>query len=268
MTETDLDDLFAALWHDYVAINPNAQRIHDLFAGAGDRVVNDHIALRTFSHPRVNIDKLAAPFVAAGYRPAGAYRFREKKLFARHYEHASPERPKVFISELLLEQLSPALQDAVAAMVAEVPQAVIDSGRFPVAGRPWHPITFQAYRDLLAESEYAAWLYIYGYRANHFTVRVNALKRFASLAEVNEFLERHGYQLNESGGKIKGSPAVYLEQSSTLADKRPVVFEDGVYEVPSCYYEFAMRHRLPSGEEFSGFIEGSADKIFESTNHR
>ena len=31
-------------------------------------------------------------------------------------------------------------------------------------------------------------------------------------------------------------------------------------------YEFAYRHEMENGELFSGFIAGSADKIFESTN--
>ena len=36
--------------------------------------------------------------------------------------------------------------------------------------------------------------------------------------------------------------------------------------VPSCYYEFARRYPLPSGELFQGFVPASADKIFESTD--
>jgi hypothetical protein len=33
------------------------------------------------------------------------------------------------------------------------------------------------------------------------------------------------------------------------------------HDIPGCYYEFALRHN-----GFDGFIAGSADKIFESTN--
>jgi hypothetical protein len=36
----------------------------------------------------------------------------------------------------------------------------------------------------------------------------------------------------------------------------------GKTNVPGCYYEFALRHN-----GFDGFIAGSADKIFESTDN-
>ena len=36
--------------------------------------------------------------------------------------------------------------------------------------------------------------------------------------------------------------------------------------IPSCYYEFARRYPLPSGEVFQGFVPESADTIFESTD--
>jgi hypothetical protein len=111
-------------------------------------------------------------------------------------------------------------------------------------------------------------MYVYGYCANHFTVRVNDLKRFPSLNAVNELLESHGFRLNHSGGTIKGSAAARLEQSSTLADTQSVAFVDGVHEIPSCYYEFARRYPLPDGREFSGFVADQADRIFESTDFR
>ena len=119
---------------------------------------------------------------------------------------------------------------------------------------------------LLEESEYAAWMYIYGFRANHFTINVNALKDFDSLQELNTYLENKGWKLNASGGKIKGTPEQLLEQSSTLADLYSINFEEGTIEIPSCYYEFALRYPLSNGELYQGFIASSADKIFESTD--
>jgi hypothetical protein len=62
------------------------------------------VAFRTFNDHRVNIDVLAKPFIEAGYEPRGVYIFETKKLKARHYE--LPESPRVFISELLLEEFS------------------------------------------------------------------------------------------------------------------------------------------------------------------
>jgi len=104
--------------------------------------------------------------------------------------------------------------------------------------------------------------------ANHFTVLVNALGTFDDLGQLNRFLVENGFELNTSDGEIKGSPQVYLEQSSTLADRVQVQFSDGAESIPACYYEFARRYPLPNGELFSGFVAKSADKIFESTDRR
>jgi hypothetical protein len=51
-----------------------------------------------------------------------------------------------------------------------------------------------------------------------------------------------------------------------MADLVSVSFEEGDFVIPSCYYEFAQRFKGADGKLFSGFIAGSADKIFESTN--
>ncbi len=72
--------------------------------------------------------------------------------------------------------------------------------------------------------------------------------------------------MNSSGGEIKGSREELLQQSSIMADRSMVEFKEGMREVPSCYYEFALRFKDKEGELYEGFIAASADKIFESTN--
>ena len=109
---------------------------------------------------------------------------------------------------------------------------------------------------------------VWGFRANHFAVSVNALQNFTTLESVNQALKDAGFSLNTSGGEIKGSADVLLEQSSTLADEAEVAFTDGVLSVPSCFYEFALRYPTADGSLYTGFVAASADKIFESTNAR
>ena len=133
---------------------------------------------------------------------------------------------------------------------------------------PWIKPSYKNYQQLREESEYAAWMYVFGFRANHFTVFVNFLENFQSLEELNNFLINNGFELNSSGGTIKGNEQLFLKQSSTLADKVKIRFEEGFYTIPACYYEFAQRFSLPNGELFQGFIANSADKIFESTDFR
>ncbi len=51
-----------------------------------------------------------------------------------------------------------------------------------------------------------------------------------------------------------------------MASEIPVKFDDGLHNIPGCYYEFAKRYPLANGKLYQGFVAKSADKIFESTN--
>lgn len=260
-----LEQLFDQLWSDYGKLNPSAVRVHRILTEAGEHVLNDHVAFRTFNSGDLNLENMAKVFLEHGYKPEGEYVFVEKKLFARHYEHPDKTKPKVFISHLEIEKLSKSAQQILQGLIAQVPKGWSDRADFCVSGRPWK-VTHSEYQTLLAESEYAAWMAAFGFRVNHFTVNVNALRKFPNLVVLNDFIKSNGYRLNSSGGEIKGSKEVFLEQSSTLAEKVKVEFVDGTFEIPSVYYEFALRYKMPNGELYQGFVEKSADKIFESTD--
>ncbi|WP_462159928.1 2-oxoadipate dioxygenase/decarboxylase family protein [Pseudoalteromonas sp. GB56] len=264
----DVNTLFEKLWDNYLEVTPSAVKVHELLGSTQqDDVINDHIALRTFNLPKVGLEKLAAHFLAVGYKECGEYHFEAKKLYAKHYEHSNPTQPKVFISELLVEKCSEELQKVVHQMVEQIEEDAVTADNFLYSGTHWQ-VSHEMYKTLLEESEYAAWMAAWGYRANHFTVSINHLAQFDTIEQVNQKLKDAGFALNTSGGEIKGSPEVLLEQSSTLADDAKVAFSDGEYAVPSCFYEFALRYLKPDGEIYTGFVAASADKIFESTNAR
>ena len=261
------EQLLSKLWEQYSAITPSAKKIHDLLENKGEVIKNDHIAIRTFNDPRVSIAVVEQPFVAVGYVAQGEYFFESKKLYAKHYEHATDATaPKIFISELELQKCSLALQETVQDLLNQCDQEAFKNPDLILSGTIWNGKSKAVYQNLLEESEYAAWMYIYGFRANHFTINVNDLEQFETLGQLNDFLETQGWKLNASGGKIKGTPEQLLEQSSTLADLYAVAFEEGTLEIPSCYYEFALRYPMPNGALYQGFIAASADKIFESTD--
>lgn len=264
MTTTELLD---ELWRDYVASTPQAERIHHLLTERGEVIRNDHVALRTYGEPEIGIDALARPFEQLGWRARDRYRFADKHLRARYWQHDDPSLPKVFISELVLGELSPTARSVIAGLVDQLPLGFGQRPDLPYAGRPWN-VTHAEYRTLLGESEYAAWVAAFGFRVNHFTVDIGGLSTFPDLEALDAFLVEHGFTLNDSGGIVKGSPSERLEQSSTRADSIDVAFADATVRIPSCYYEFARRYRLPSGELFQGFVAASADKIFESTDVR
>jgi hypothetical protein len=256
--------LFDKIWQQYLTVTPSAKKIHQLL-GNGNDVINDHVAYRTFNLEKVNLDQLANHFISIGYTECGQYDFSTKKVTAKHFEHTTSTMPKVFISELRVEEFSDEIQNIIHNLVNQLPENVSLQADFLYSGRPWQ-INSSDYKTLLATSEYAAWLAAWGYRANHFTVSINHLDGYDSIIDVNNTLKKAGYALNSAGGEVKGDKRVKLEQSSTLADKALVLFSDTTLEVPSCFYEFAKRYPLANGKLYTGFVTASADKIFESTN--
>jgi hypothetical protein len=259
-----LENLFENLWDQYSAVNVQAGQIHSLLRQRGDHVMNDHIAFRTFGLPKVGIDTLASFFIRYGYEFKGTYEFKTKKLRAVHYE--KKDCPRIFISELKVEEFSPFLQNTVKELVDAVPITAVKNESFLYSGILWPSVNRQTYLKLLEESEYCAWMSIFGYVANHFTIDVNHLDSFSGIEELNEFVKSHGFLLNCAGGEVKGTLEQYLLQSSTLASEVRVNLSGEECIVPGCYYEFAERFKMPNGELFNGFIEASADKILESTD--
>ncbi|NLN95311.1 MAG: DUF1338 domain-containing protein [Bacteroidales bacterium] len=259
--------IFDRLWSDYITQNPEVKKVYDSFVAKGEEVLNDHIAFRTFDDPKVNIDVIARPFIKAGYEFRNSYVFEQKRLRARHFEHKTfRDAPRVFISELMTSDFSPYLQEKVNEIIAKIPDTIINNDELVFSGNVWGKPSYEVYQHLRDESEYAAWLYVYGFRANHFTVSINGLKNYDTIEKVNQFLKDNGFMLNDSGGEIKGTPAELLEQSSTKAGILTVDFIEGKHDIPSCYYEFARRYPDADGKIYSGFIAKSADKIFESTD--
>tara|TARA_R110000868_G_scaffold132380_2_gene343165 strand:- start:98374 stop:99168 length:795 start_codon:yes stop_codon:yes gene_type:complete len=257
-----IESFFNNEWTEYSRVTPLAKRIHHLLTDLGEVVSNDHIALRTIAHPGIGLEAFEDFFKEFGYQACGEYFFEDKRLRAIHLE--AKNQPLIFISEFLYEDdhFSTFLQETIEDMIAACDGATISelfSKRIY-----WQP-SFSIYQKLAKESEYAAWLYAWGFRTNHFTVSVNQLKAINTIEKVNQLLKKNNFLLNASGGEIKGHASQGLVQSSTMADKFSVQFMEGQKEVPSCYYEFAQRFEV-DGKLYTGFVPSSADKIFESTD--
>ena len=260
---------FDSLWSDYIRMAPKAAKIKKLFESRGEQVRNDHVAFRTFGLEPVGLESLEKPILDLGYQPFSPYRFEAKKLNAYGYLHPDGSYPRIFLSELEVGAFSPAVQDIINGLVGQVDAARVAREDILWAGPLWSPVSFTDYQTLLEESEYAAWVAALGIRPNHFTISVTDLVKTPTLGEVLDLVQEAGYAINESGGRIKGSPEVLLEQGSTMADRMEVEFAGGErHEIPTCYYEFARRYPGPDGSLYNGFVAASADKIFESTDAR
>ncbi len=263
-----VERFFAELWDDYTKLAPQAQKIQELFAKDNSQIINDHVAFRTFTGSAVGLDRLEPLILSLGYSVQGQYRFEQKKLRARSYVHSDPKVAKIFLSELLVDQLSEAAQQTLRPYLEQIDITSLTPDIF-YSGRAWSMPSWTEYQALLDESEYAAWLLATGLRANHFTISVNHLDSCSTLSEVVSVVKAAGFDVNTTGGEIKGSPEVLLEQASTLADQQVATFADGdEHKIATCFYEFALRYTQANGALFQGFVEGNADKIFDSTNSR
>ena len=208
----ELKQIFKRAWDHYTTENPSVLKIYEIFQSEGETVEHDHIAFRTFNDSRVNLEVIAKPFVDNGYEAIEDYYFEKKKLYAKHYEHKTdPSAPKIFISHLLTEQFSPFLQETIQESLNQIPNEFLSPENLIFAGNLWGIPQYDVYEKLYSESEYAAWMYVYGFRVNHFAIKVNILKHLDSLEKINQLLKEQGFTMNKSGGEIKGSKEKLLE---------------------------------------------------------
>jgi hypothetical protein len=291
MSNIVLDKVLAGLMIRYKERVPDVQGVINTMIKEGvitnaNEIENDHIAFRTMGVPHLGIRSLEKIFLHYGYKRKDHYFFPAKKLNAYWYAPPSPQYPRIFISELIVKELSPEAHNIIRSYTNEVTADPVDAidlndatavDNFLHSGL-WRLPTLEDFLALSNESEYAAWVIYNRYYLNHFTVSVHNLKTgYNTVADFNNFLERNGFTLNDSGGKIKTSPDGNLLQSSTVAEMIDAEFANGVkHRISGSYVEFAERKvleqyaGLSAGEikrehRREGFEAGNADKIFEST---
>ena len=249
-------------------------------------IENDHIAFRTMGVKFLGIQSLEKIFLHYGYKKMDHYYFPEKKLDAFWYSPANPSDPRIFISELRVNELTSKTRALIKSYTDEVKSDPADKldlndatavDEFLHSGL-WRLPTWEDYSALADESEYAAWTIYNRYYLNHFTISVHNLKDgYNTIQDFNNFIEKYGFVLNDSSGKIKRSPDGGLLQSSTVAHMINAPFAHSTeHRIPGSYVEFAERRVLPQFAHLQqseikrehrreGFEAANADKIFEST---
>ena len=258
----------------------------EMYSGLSD-IENDHIAFRTMGVPHLGIQSLEKIFLHYGYTKMDHYHFAEKKLDAYWYSPPQEKYPRIFMSELRVEELSPKAREIIHRYTDSIKADPVDSldldnaeevDRFLHTGL-WKTPTLSDYETLLEESEYAAWVIYNHYYLNHFTIALHSLpnKYYWDIEHFVDYLQKQGIALNSSGAVIKQSPDGLLKQCSTVASKVMAEFQGGEKrEIAGSYVEFAKREILPEFKDLpleevkrkhrrEGFETGNADKIFEST---
>ncbi|HEX7836651.1 MAG TPA: hypothetical protein VF469_04260 [Kofleriaceae bacterium] len=268
-----LAEILDVLWRDYVALAPQAEDIRHLLVSRGEILRHDHVALLTYRAPGIGGDALARPFEALGWRRRECCEVSCRDGRARCWQHPDAAVPKVLISELAIEALSPAAQAVIGRLIDQLPARFGERGDLPWAGRPWHT-TYADYRVLRAESEAAAWLAAFGFRVHHFTIDAGALATFPDLAALGAFLVEHGFAIDDrggdggeiEGGEIEGSADDRIECAATRPDPIAVELADATVQIASSGYELVRRHRKPCGERFHGFAPASTSAVSSSAD--
>lgn len=289
--QKNIDAILKGLITRYQRRVPDVIRIFRAMINEGiikhqEEIENDHIAFRTLGVKHLGVQSLEKIFLHYGYKKMDYYFFAEKKLNAWWYAPPEERLPRIFISELRVEDLSSSAGKIIHYYTDNIKKDPVDRLNLDDAhavdkflhSALWNLPMLEHYELLAKESEYAAWTIYNRYYLNHFTIAVHNLRRgYQRIEEFNAFLERNGIILNDAGGKIKVSPDGGLLQSSTVAEMIEARFFKGEkLMIPGSYVEFAERKVF---EEFKhlphslllrkhrreGFEAANADKIFEST---
>ena len=199
---------------------PYAQRVPDVKAvslemknlgliSKQEDIVNDHIAFRTLGIPNLGISSFERIFLHHGYTKQDHYFFPKKKLEAYWYKPPHDSYPRVFISELKVENLSKQAQQIIhhyTKGIHDDPINQIDLDNVDDVVSFLHKALWELpdiadYNALLTESEYGAWVLYNRYYLNHYTISVHELPApYNELVFFNEFLKSIGITLNDAGG--------------------------------------------------------------------
>ena len=246
-------------------------------------IVNDHIAFRTMGVEFLGIQSLEKIFLHHGYVKKDFYSFKTKKLNAFWYSHSDENMPRIFISELKVNDLSENSKRIISKYTDQVTEDPVDKLDLSNANEVinflsnplWSLPSLNDFNDLLKETEYGSWVIYNRYYLNHYTISVHELiDQYNTLEKFNAFVTKIGIKLNDSGGVIKESKDGLLLQSSSVANKVKANFTEGSSLISGSYVEFAERKILPKYSNVSeikpihrrdGFETSNADKIFEST---
>ena len=291
--------LIDKLWQQFVERVPYARQYVDLVAEKGGKVMLDHIAFRTFNahtgEQPEGIRAIKHILNYLGYKPVSKYKFPKKKLNSTHFEHPNETFPKIFVSQLEVNDLPGWAQNIINETVHntfyllndrsfELLANLENNGSLPIEAadflvndlfqyfrRPWNiPLKGEVLK-LNDISQFGAWVLMHGNAVNHFAVLVNGqdVKEWPDLETTANVLAAFGIPMKEN---FEGEPGSKLRQTATLAVKEEVDvkgelgFETMVWTY--AYFELAERNYIEvdgSRKLFSGFLGEQANHLFDLT---
>ncbi|MBD2339591.1 DUF1338 domain-containing protein [Calothrix sp. FACHB-156] len=294
-------NLYSSLWEEYSTRVSYARSYQQMITAAGGTVANDHIALRSLrlsldtptGKVNLGINYLEQIATALGYIAAGEYIFPETHLYARHYSHpqqAEFDLPKLFISELIVDELPTKMAQYIYQTVSAIDDELIyslpnslkeDEDEKIIAQqflkmftRPWKTPQRSVVEAVNQVTQYGAWVLLHGYAVNHFTGYVNRQNtaKYPDIDATVQGLINLGVPMK---AEIEGNIACGLRQTATQAVTEIVTVLDdsnnAEIQIPwtYAYYEIAQRYpvEIKPGKciLFDAFLGKNAQHLFEMT---
>ncbi len=291
--------LINKLWEQFLERVPYARQYADLMIEKGGKVVIDHIAFRTFNthtgEQPEGIRAIKHILNFLGYVQVKKYKFAKHNLSSTHFEHPNESLPKIFVSQLEVNELPVWAQSIINDTVHNTYYLLSDRslellGRleknkflpYEAADyliedlaqyfrRPWNIPLKKDVLKINDVSQFGAWVLIHGNAVNHFAVLVNDqnIEEWPDLETTGNALIRAGIPMKDT---IEGDPGSTLRQTATLASKEEVdvkdeaVFENMVWTY--AYLELTERNYIEvegTRKLFSGFIGNQANQLFNLT---
>ena len=290
--------LFGELWNRYAAQVPYAKTYQNMLNEYKAKFVNDHVAFRSLKcsakGENLGLEIVARIFTNLDYKDAGAIDFPEQKLFAHYYLPASPDLPRVFVSELLIDKLpadtskmikdsvqsfKPILTDGDIQQLNQIPtmsESQINDLLKKIVSffttRQWEAPKESVVKKVNEASQYGSWVLLHGYAVNHFTGSVNhhGVSQIDDIEKLVKELKARGVPMKN---EIEGLAGSKLRQTSSQAAKLPVKVKDDsgndkTIEWTYAYFEFAERGFVEENGKkilFQGFLGPQASQLFEMT---
>jgi hypothetical protein len=258
----------------------------------------DHCAVIDLPSLQSGIPQMTALFQSIGYVVRGADYLPEKQndfcwLAEENYQEVAAKEalPQVVTADFRLDempleirriiekyaaQMRPSPIEMVQALLAQ-PSDISTTNKIAAlfsiyfAGRDWAPPTISEFKQVHEFNELLAWVLVFGRKPNHFTIGAHLLSGFSNLAEFNAEIEANTSLIfNADEGKIKGSPQVGIEQSSTKGALVPVALQDGTVSLPTDFVEFVWRFPTVTTtpylwqDFYPDFIARQANRVIQS----
>lgn len=262
----------------------------------------DHFAIIDLTSGNSGIEALEAVFKCVGFSRVGAGYLPTKQndfiwMTTDKSVKSAPNDalPQVVLADFRYEELSQdvqkilkkyssyikpinyeELQGVVSKAMADENdvEAAVDYIEQILIRKDWPDPTLEEYLIVQKENPLIAWVLLFGRKVNHFGFGIYTIPDYKSLESFTHRLQKDlRLSINIQNGMIKGSPAMGIEQSSTMGDKIYANLGGKVIEVNDSFMEFVWRYPVRSrpkalGDYYHGFIPENANNVIESLTVR